>query len=385
MSIKDKFKKSVLKILFISPSMRLVIGSLIVFILFAGSVLVKTGKFGFDNFGIIQHIYNFLGLIKSNTPEVKEKEFNFVNIDSSIFISLNYLRNNNDEFYIDKNGKQLEKLGKWDHIEDFNDVTQLAKVIKDKYTYFLDTIGGSYKIATNISLLKDTTFKALDFSKNKLTPLDWQNIIKARQLEILILDSCDIQTLPEQIGLLTNLKNISLSNNKISKLPNSFSKLKKLSNINLNFNEFYEFPEQIASISNLEILFIGKNKLVSLPNSISNIRKLRMINVAYNELILLPESICNLVNLQVLNVSNNKLIQLPTKMGEMKKLKSLVLYNNYVIDLPSSLFKIENLKIMESKYNLNNYNRIATHDSIYNKFIQDKLNTLESRDQPNGE
>jgi Leucine-rich repeat (LRR) protein len=57
----------------------------------------------------------------------------------------------------------------------------------------------------------------------------------------------NIETLPEEIGLLKNLEHLYAFSNKISKLPESFKELKNLKSLNLFGNQFKDFPEEICS------------------------------------------------------------------------------------------------------------------------------------------
>lgn len=50
------------------------------------------------------------------------------------------------------------------------------------------------------------------------------------------------------IGLLTNLELLSLSDNKISKLPKEIGNLKKLDFFNLKGNPITDFPDEISQL-----------------------------------------------------------------------------------------------------------------------------------------
>jgi len=61
----------------------------------------------------------------------------------------------------------------------------------------------------------------------------------------------------ENLGLLSNLKELNLEGTKIKSLPPEFSQLKNLEVLNIKFNKFKSFPEVIDQIPNLKLLIIS--------------------------------------------------------------------------------------------------------------------------------
>lgn len=60
-----------------------------------------------------------------------------------------------------------------------------------------------------------------------------------------------IESLPENIGALTNLWRLSLAGNRLSKLPESMGQLESLKDLSLSGNQLQEVPAWIGNLSEL--------------------------------------------------------------------------------------------------------------------------------------
>ena len=116
-------------------------------------------------------------------------------------------------------------------------------------------------------------------------------------------------TLPESIGILTNLRVLELSFNKLSgALPESLGNLKKLELLAFNGNILHgEIPASIGNLENLKQLHLSSNFLTGQ----------------------LPGSMIYLKNLEVFNVFDNKLSgELPSGLAQINTLKEVVIAEN---------------------------------------------------------
>jgi len=121
-----------------------------------------------------------------------------------------------------------------------------------------------------------------------------EKIANFSKLEYLDLgDNYDLQTLPENIGELKNLKILRLSVCALKKLPESFCELREL-----------------------QVLQLEHNKLKKLPENIGKLMKLRNLDLEANDLTSLPEEIVNLTNLSFINLSRNSNLKLTTQQME---------------------------------------------------------------------
>lgn len=120
-----------------------------------------------------------------------------------------------------------------------------------------------------------------------------------------------LEELPSQIGYLTNLRELYLSNNWLKSLPSELNQLSKLEVLDLGKNRFSAFPIEILGLKKLRVLNLGFNPVRGLPNEISQLVNLEELNLAYNELATLPREIGYLKKLQYLDLTGSSISFLP--------------------------------------------------------------------------
>lgn len=148
--------------------------------------------------------------------------------DNKFALTSNYI----DFYFIDKNGNEVEKLGRWQKAEQFDYYMGYAKVENDNKTYLLDTLGESYRVAYDIKDLHPG-ITALDLSNKGLDSLPSQ-VGQHSPLQVLLLNNNQLSTLPDEITQLKNLRLLYLTGNPITEteifkikklLPNCYIKL----------------------------------------------------------------------------------------------------------------------------------------------------------------
>ncbi|MCK4517565.1 leucine-rich repeat domain-containing protein [Candidatus Babeliales bacterium] len=106
-----------------------------------------------------------------------------------------------------------------------------------------------------------------------------------------------------------NLRNLGITDETLVKIMPKIAEInaiKSIKKLNLSNNELETLPNEIGLLSNLEIFNLEKNKLVSLPDTIGNLTKLNFLWLNNNDqLKWLPETIINLVNLVKLWLPDN--------------------------------------------------------------------------------
>ena len=155
-------------------------------------------------------------------------------------------------------------------------------------------------------------------------------IIKAKQNQdtTLKITREDIDTLPPQIGELTDLQSLSLKNNGLTHLPDEIGNLTNLRVLSLVKNQLAEIPECVCKLSNLEELFVSRNQIISLPAEIGNLKNLKTLSLIRNKIKALPPEIGELLNLRALLLRNNELTQLPSAIVKLTQLKTLEVADN---------------------------------------------------------
>ncbi|QZA59211.1 NEL-type E3 ubiquitin ligase domain-containing protein [Candidatus Rhabdochlamydia porcellionis] len=181
--------------------------------------------------------------------------------------------------------------------------------------------------------------KELDLSENQLTTLPdtFRNLSRLTRLS---LSTNQLTTLPKTLGNLSQLTMLDLGTNQLTTLPNTLGNLSRLTWLDLTANQLITLPDTLGNLAQLDQLDLGTNQLTTLPNTLGNLSQLTELDLNTNQLTTLPDTLGNLSQLTWLNLSTNQLIALPDTFGNLSRLKTLELSNNY------SLTKIP-LKILE--------------------------------------
>ena len=103
-----------------------------------------------------------------------------------------------------------------------------------------------------------------------------------KQLRLLSMEKNGMKTLPDEICELTELRRISFHRNQLSSLPENFHRLSKLIDIDLSDNAFVELPEILLSLKSLEQLYLARNKITTLPMGLKGLRSLTALSLEKN-------------------------------------------------------------------------------------------------------
>jgi len=111
--------------------------------------------------------------------------------------------------------------------------------------------------------------------------------------------------------------------NKQGSLNNHLETASKTGALAFPGKKLEEFPEALQKVSgNLRNLDLSNNKITSIPRWIANFKSLKTLNLSGNQLNGLPEEIGQLVKLENLIISKNGLSgALPKSLGKLKNLK----------------------------------------------------------------
>ncbi len=174
--------------------------------------------------------------------------------------------------------------------------------------------------------------------------------------------------IPEIIGNLKNLKNITLNGSKIKTLPNTLKKLTSLEKLNLSNNKFQFIPDEIKNIKSLKKLNFAWNRIQKISRSLKDLKNLEELDLESNALIKIPKTICEIKSLKKLNLSNNSLNEVPKSINLLKNLRALNLYRNNLTEIPEEIGNLNKLRdLVIARNNLN---------KLPNAML--KLNQLES-------
>ena len=118
--------------------------------------------------------------------------------------------------------------------------------------------------------------------------------------------------IPGELGNLSNLESLNLSNNRLTGIPGELGNLSNLESLNLSDNRLTGIPGELGSLSNLESLYLSSNELTGIPGELGNLPNLETLYLGFNELAgPIPAELGNLSNLESLNLSDNRLTGIP--------------------------------------------------------------------------
>jgi Leucine rich repeat len=131
----------------------------------------------------------------------------------------------------------------------------------------------------------------------------------------LVLTHNPLQSLPAEIGQLTNLRTLVVRE---------------------SFALAY-LPPEMCSLKALQTLDLEYNNLQYLPREIGRLRKLATLSLSGNWLQELPRQMCQLPHLAHLNLSSNRITELPKEIDQLISLTSLRLDEPLLNALPARL------------------------------------------------
>lgn len=253
------------------------------------------------------------------------------------------------------------------------------------YSFFTNKIS-CLKININIDNDK------IDFSSlQRLETLDlscttWINnlpdsIYTLHNLKNLILHNVKIYNKKKNVKefSLTNLEKLNISANRLTKIPDYITKLKKVKYLDIssnksinNFSSLFKLttlktlrlcytnikfiPKEIKNLINLEILCLSNNKnITSLPKSICNLKELKSLNISHCSIKKIPLCIFNnLINLNILIISGNQIEYINSNIKNVKNLKTLFMSSNKLKKIPNSIssLNINNISLAHNLFNI---------------------------------
>jgi hypothetical protein len=192
--------------------------------------------------------------------------------------------------------------------------------------------------------LRNNSLKTADEIREHINSLEETEALLS--IETLDLSDLKLNVIPSELNKLSNLKHVTLYNNKITFIPEL--SLKKLESLNLRNNCIK--TSDFSEITNLKILDLGNNQIEIIPNSIFQLTNIEKICLDNNRIKTIPDSISKLINLKELFLSRNQIKDL----GPLSKLTGLeklyLKYNEITnIDLISELVHLIELDLSCNK------------------------------------
>ncbi|QZA58427.1 leucine-rich repeat domain-containing protein [Candidatus Rhabdochlamydia porcellionis] len=227
--------------------------------------------------------------------------------------------------------------------------------------------------------------KQLDLSKNQLTTLP-DTFGNLSQLTELDLSTNQLTTLPDTFGNLAQLIWLDLNTNQLTTLPDTLGNLARLAELDLSTNQLTTLPDTFSNLAQLTQLGLSINKLTTLPDAFSSLSQLAILDLSTNQLTNLPDTLGNLSRLTELDLSINQLTTLPDTFGNLTQLIWLDLSTNQLTALPDAFSSLSQLAILDLSTNqlrtlpdtLDNLSRLTELDLSTNQLttLPDTLDNL---------
>ena len=167
-----------------------------------------------------------------------------------------------------------------------------------------------------------------NLSLNELN-IEWiRNLPRNMPIKQMNLSQNELKILPISVAsYLRNCTKLDLRQNHITDIPTSILKLPLIRNLKLSRNKISQLPNVSWSAS-LVHLDLSYNQLKDLPDCAAEVcaDSMEVLRLEHNQLKRVPECVCFLYNLNILNISHNpEILGLPVKLGRLNKLKQLTL------------------------------------------------------------
>lgn len=151
------------------------------------------------------------------------------------------------------------------------------------------------------------SLRRVQIDSSKVT--DWTSIYALDGVRELEIDE-KVSTLPEGIGAMSSLEELTVKGKRLKELPTDLTELRSLKVLKILYSPVAALPADLGELPLEELALIGTKKLKALPESIGECRTLRILRTQDLPLKALPEGVYSLPALEVLSVQQSRLAKL---------------------------------------------------------------------------
>lgn len=181
-------------------------------------------------------------------------------------------------------------------------------------------------------IVRFSKLKSLDLSNNSLTHIN-DFLLQLPELQALYLKNNNLNDdgLPKDLTVLTNLRELNISGNHLTRFPNQLYEMHNLRYLYLGNNQITEILPDVKAMQSLYVLHLGGNLLKTVPAELGELQLLQALVLCENQLGRLPRSIANLTRLRSLLLHKNNLCCLPVGIVKLRGLLELSLRDNPLV------------------------------------------------------
>eukprot|EP00960_Hanusia_phi_P051265 760685-Hanusia_phi.AAC.5 len=180
-----------------------------------------------------------------------------------------------------------------------------------------------------------------------------EQIPKIPKLKKLVLIDQEIEYIPPEVAVLTDLEVLCFTGNRIKEIPDLIFKIQTLTKLILVENHIAKVPKELGLLTNLTDLVLTYNKLKTLPKQIGELWKLDYLVLDENMITELPDSIEHLTSLNELSFNDNRITRFPLSLGALTQLEILEFAKNPPIVMPpKQVLKCEVQVVIDFLYRL---------------------------------
>ena len=268
-----------------------------------------------------------------------------------------------------------ELILSFNNIEDISPITGLSN---------LDTLYLDYNWITSLpdAVTGLTSLEHLDISNNAIETIPAQ-FLQMPALRRLYMGDLELSAPPELSPLSATLNRLDLSGAKVG----SFDFVSGLTNLELlimNGCDMQALPD-LSAMSKLEYLYFADNNIVTLPDYLGYLPLIRL-DFSGNLISVMPQSFENLGRLEQILFTDNYFTSLPAAVTRMGSLEVLMCGQNLIADVPDNISDLKNVKRASFASNdLSTLAKFTQFEIPYSYQISFDLNYLDLADAVNAE
>jgi hypothetical protein len=146
-----------------------------------------------------------------------------------------------------------------------------------------------------------------------------------------------LESLPDAIAQLKELRWLTLSNNRFKNVPPDIFRLYQLRRLNMRGNNLIELPDRFDALAHLELINLKDNQISSIPQTLMSLQELRRLFLDHNRFTALDILPGNLPALEQLSLAGNPIEQMGPGIASLSNLWNLVLDKDRYNALPEAM------------------------------------------------